>query len=51
MDLTPEVAQRSDVRTMLPLSFLDIDRLPRNVRQLARTDRRADAANERRLHG
>jgi hypothetical protein len=36
---------------MLPFRFLDIDRLTRNVRQLARTDRRANAANERRLHG
>jgi hypothetical protein len=46
----PEVTQHTDVRTMLPLRSLDIDRLARNMRQLARTDPRADSANERRLH-
>jgi hypothetical protein len=35
MNSAPEVAQHTDVRTMLPLRFLDIDRLARDVRQFA----------------
>jgi hypothetical protein len=35
MNSAPEVAQHTDVPTVLPLRFLDIDRLARDVRQFA----------------